>query len=185
MKHGGLALVAITLGVPSVLIVLTALGVSKLVIVFLAIPALALVWASAGICSFIWSVRSAVRKAWRRSFFALILPVILVFVALNPLQFLHACDRIGRTARFAVTKPAYDRQIAALPANQRPRLIVFTWDGFLSFSNGLLYDETDQIRLPRDRRSSDWLAQAGKTELICSYSADPLWDHYYFINFSC
>jgi hypothetical protein len=184
------ALVVIALGVPLALILLAAsfgmLGV------FLAIPIL-FIWVIAGIGSLIWSVCSAMRKAWGRSLMTSIPPIILLLVALNPLGFLYWCNHIAEVARFIASKPSYDQQIVALPANQRPGLVVFIWDGFLGLANGVLYDETDQVTLPPGHKSADWLAKARHTEvgaeladdLKCGYSVRPLWAHYYFASFWC
>ena len=123
-----------------------------------------------------------------------ILPIVLLLVALNPFGFLYVCDLIGEVARFVVLKSSYDRQVAALPANQRPGLVVFIWDGFLGAENGVLYDATDQVTLSPGQQSADWLARASHTELKaatgdesarCGYSVKPLWDHYYLAGFWC
>jgi hypothetical protein len=110
----------------------------------------------------------------------------VLLAALNPLGFLVTCSHIGDLARFIALKPSYDREIAALPANQRPGLVVFIWDSMLGgASSGVVYDETDQVRLPHGHKSADWLAKASHTELNCGYSVRPLWDHYYFAGMDC
>ena len=90
--------------------------------------------------------------------------------------FVRSCNYIGDVIHFIVAKPYYDRQIAALPADQRPRLVVFDWGGMVWASSGLVYDETDQVSLPRGspiRR----LAGAGepqRTELRRLWRSTPL-----------
>lgn len=187
-------LVVIALGVPLAPIALAASPVGGWGEMLLAVPIL-LVWVIAGITSLIWSVHSAMRQAWRRSLMTSILPIVLLLVALKPLGFLSACHHIGEVARFFGLKSSYDQQIAALPANQRPGLVVFIWDGFLGAENGVLYDETDQVTLPPGHKSADWLDRASHTELKaatqnppegnCGYSVRPLWDHYYLAGIWC
>jgi hypothetical protein len=185
-------LVVITVGVPLALIALAASPVGGFGEMLLAIPIL-FVWVIAGIGSLIWSVRSAMRKAWRRSLMTSIPPIILLLVALNPLGFLYWCNQIGVVARFIASKPSYDQQIAALPANERPALVVFIWDSFLGLENGVMYDETDQVALPPGHKSADWLARAGHTEVgnplahesKCGYFVRSLWAHYYLASFWC
>ena len=178
------------LGVPLALIMLFAsLGFGAL---FVAIP-ISFGWGLAGIGSLICCIRSAMRKAWRRSLLTAILPVTLLLVALNPLGFLYSCMYLGEIVRFSALKYSYDRIIADLPANERPGLVVFIWDGFLGASNGVLYDATDQVTLPPGHQSADWLARASHTELgaatqereHCGYSVQPLWAHYYRASFWC
>jgi hypothetical protein len=110
----------------------------------------------------------------------------LLIVAFDPVRFVRSCDHAGDVIHFIAMKSHYDRTIAALPADQRPRLAVFDWGGMSFASHGLVYDETDQVALPRGRQSADWLAQAGHTELTCEgYGVRPLWDHYYLADFPC
>jgi len=180
-------LVAIGLGVPLALVVLAAspLG-NNFFYVVIGIPALLFAWAIAGVGALIASVRSAMRRDWRRCAIASLLPIVLIVVALDPVRFVRACNHIGDVAHFIVAKPYYDRQIAALPAGEGPRLAVFNWGGMVWASFGVVYDETDQVSLPPDRQSADWRNRASHTELSCEgYGAQPLWDHYYLVSFAC
>jgi hypothetical protein len=180
-------LVAFGFGIPLALILFAAspLG-NNFFYVMLGIPALLLVWVIVGTISLMLCIRSAMRRAWKRSFITLILPIILVSVAVNPFGFVRSCNYLGDVAHFIVSKPYYDRIIAALPANQRPHLTVFNWGGMVWASQGLVYDETDQVSLPRGRQSAAWLAQARHSELSCEgYGVQPLWDHYYLASFPC
>jgi len=180
-------LVAIGLGVPLGLVVLAAspLGTNFFYVV-IGIPALLFAWAMAGVGALIVSVRSAMRKHWRQCAIASLLPIALIVVALDPVRFVRACNYIGDVAHFIAAKPFYDRQVAALPTGERPRLAVFDWGGMVWASFGVVYDESDQLSLPRDRRSADWLERASHTELSCEgYDAQPLWDHYYLVSFAC
>jgi hypothetical protein len=175
------------LGVPLALIALAAspLGTNFFYVV-VGIPALLFAWAIAGVGALIVGVRSAMRKDWRRCAIASALPIVLLVVAVDPIGFVRSCNHIGDVIHFIVAKPYYDRQIAALPVDRGPRLVVFDWGGMVWASSGLVYDETDQVALPRDRRSADWLAQASHSELSCEgYGVQPLWGHYYLADFPC
>jgi hypothetical protein len=178
---------AIGLGVPIALIVLAAspLGPNFFYVV-VGIPALLFLWVIAGLSALILSIRSAMKKEWRRCLLAAILPVVLLIVAFDPIRFVRSCDYVGDVIHFIAMRSYYDRKMAALPADQRPPLVVFDWGGMAFASHGLVYDETDQVSLPRRRQSVDWLAQAGRTELSCEgYGVQPLWDHYYLVDFPC
>ena len=98
---------------------------------------------------------------------ATILPVVLLIVAFDPVRFVRSCDYLGDVIHFIAMRSTYDRTIAALPADQRPRLAVFDWGGMSFASRGLVYDETDEVALPRGRQSHGWLAKASHTELSC------------------
>ena len=111
---------------------------------------------------------------------AAILAIFLYF------PFLHTCNYFGGALRFAATRSDYDRQVARLPANSKPRLVVFTWGGMIWASRGLVYDESDELSLPLGRQSAGWLARAGGSEFGCgNWQALPLWSHYYLVSFPC
>jgi hypothetical protein len=157
---------AIGIGVPIALIAFAASPLGpNFFYVLVGIPALLFLWVVAGLGALIVSIRSAMRKEWRRCVLAAILPVVLLIVAFDPVRFVRSCDYAGDVIHFIVMKSSYDRTISALPADQR--LVVFDWGGMSFASHGLVYDETDQVALPRGRQSGDWLAQAGHTELSC------------------
>jgi hypothetical protein len=180
-------LVAIGLAVPLALIVFAAspLG-TNFVYVIVGIPALLFAWVIAGVGALTVSIRSAMRKDWRRCVIASALPIALLVVAVDPIGFVRSCNYIGDVIHFIIAKPYYDREIAALPVDRRPGLVVFDWGGMVWASSGLVYDETDQVSLPRGRQSADWLAQASHSELSCEgYGIQPLWDHYYLASFPC
>jgi hypothetical protein len=154
--------------------------------VVVGIPALLFLWVIAGLAALIVTIRSAMQKEWRRCVLAAILPVILLIVAFDLVRFVRSCDYAGDVIHFLAMRSYYDRRIAALPADQRPPLFVFDWGGMSFASRGLVYDESDQIALPRGRQSPDWQAQASHTELSCEgYGVHALWDHYYLADFPC
>ena len=178
---------AIGLGVPIALVAFAAspLGPNFFYVV-VGIPVLLFLWVLAGLAALIVSIRSAMRKEWRRCVIAAILPVVLLVVAFDPVRFVRACNYVGDVIHFVAMRSVYDRRIAALPSDQRPLVVVFDWGGMSFASRGLVYDETDQVALPRGRQSADWLAQASRTELSCEgYGVRALWDHYYLADFPC
>jgi hypothetical protein len=180
-------LVGIGFCVPLALIVLAAspLG-TNFVYVVVGIPALLFVWAIAGLGAAIVSIRSAIRRQWRQCIVASTLPIVLLGVAFNPTGFVRFCNYLGDVSHFIIMKPRYDKAIAALPPDQRPRVVVFNWGGMVWASSGLVYDETDEVALAPGRQSAAWLAQASHSELGCGgYGIQSLWDHYYLASFPC
>jgi hypothetical protein len=178
---------AIGLGVPIALIAFAASPLGpNFFYVLVGIPALLFLWVIAGLGALIVSIWSAMQKEWRRCVLAAILPVVLLIVAFDPVRFVRSCDYAGDVIHFIAMKSYYDQTIAAIPADQHPRLVVFDWGGMSFASHGLVYDETDQVALPRGLQSPDWLAKASRTELSCEgYGVQALWDHYYLADFPC
>jgi hypothetical protein len=119
---------AIGLCVPIALIALAAspLGPNFFYVV-VGIPALLFLWVIGGLGAFIVSIHSAMQKKWRRCAIATILPAVLLIVAFDPIRFIRSCNYIGDVIHFIVMKSYYDQTIADLPADYRPRLVVFDW----------------------------------------------------------
>ena len=102
---------AIGFGVPIALIVFAASPLGPNFLYVLAgIPALLLLWVIAGLVALVVSVRSAMRKEWRRCVLAAILPVVLLIVAFDPVRFVRSCDYAGDVIHFLAMKSSYDRQ---------------------------------------------------------------------------
>ena len=124
-----------------------------------------------------WSKRSDTRTVVSA---AVIMAVITFFPVL------HACNYLGGALRFAMTRSIYDREVAFLPAEDKPHLAVFNWGGMIWSSRGVVYDESDEIVLPQGQQSAAWLDIARKSELGCGHwNENRLWDHYYLVSFPC
>jgi hypothetical protein len=177
---------------PAVLVVAVAMNLEDspygLLYDLFALPPLLLVWA-ASVAALTNACRSYLRSPFKchPRLAALAIPTASILASiyyLNPLGPWYAVRYAGQVIRFAALKPAYDREIAVLPRNPS-RLKVFDWGGALLIAwDGVIYDESDQITLPKDRRSSQWAGRydAELTELC---DAQPLWDHYYVGLFGC
>jgi hypothetical protein len=179
--------IVIGFAVPAALVALAASPLGQdFFYVVIGIPALLFVWVMAGLGALIVSLWAAIRRQWSRCLVASALPIVLIAVAFNPVGFVRFCNYLGDVAHFIVMKPYYDKAVAALPAGQGPHLAVFDWGGMAWASFGVVYDETDQVSLPRSRQSADWLARASHSELGCEgYGVEGLWDHYYLASFPC
>lgn len=151
-----------------------------------AISGMVIVWAVIGL----WSATLFIRCVRKRSGKQIILPGFLLvtsfLVALNLLPFLRGCNYLGAALRFAATRSYYDQQVALLPIGGGPRLAIFIWGGMLWASQGVVYDESDEIALPPGQQSAAWRANADLSELSCrSWDARRFWSHYYLVGFSC
>jgi hypothetical protein len=180
-------LVFVALGVPLALIILAAspFGLDFLYVV-IGIPALLLVWKLAGVYAAALSVRAAVQREWRQAIAASVLPLLALFVALDPHRLIYPCEYVGNVGRFVSMRLFYDISIAGLPTDGKPRLAEFDWDGIPSATFAVIYDESDQITLPRERQTAAWQQQA-KDQLSCEgYGVvQSFWAHYYLVTFPC
>jgi hypothetical protein len=88
--------------------------------------------------------------------------------------------------RFSFSRSYYDEQVALLPADHKPRLVVFVWGGMIWASRGIVYDESDELAMPPGKQSAVWQEKARHSELSCGkWDARRLWSHYYLVGFPC
>ena len=151
---------------------------------FLALP-LSAVWVLIAGLSTVWFVQLVRQRAWQRSILALIPPAAML---LDPQALISVPMHVGDVIHFVREKPSYDRQVAALARNGS-RFGEFNWGGMLFGSSGVVFDETDEMSLPKARRSAAWQARMKDTDLMCGGTdvggISPLWAHYYLAGFGC
>ncbi len=109
--------------------------------------------------SIIWN---AMRGRWRRAVSAAIAPL----TAVAPMV---VCYQFGITPtwlRFQLSRTYFEREVAlAAATNDAPRLRAFAWGetGGAAVANifhTLVFDESDEISLPPERRSASWVERA-------------------------
>jgi hypothetical protein len=150
------------------------------------LPSLVIVWAVIGVWSTVLYIRYALRRAHKQSRLPGVLMVASILVAFNFFPLVRGCNYLGGALRFFVTRSYYDRQVALLPADDKPRLAVFNWGGMIWASRGLVYDESDEIAMPPGQQSTRWQDKTRGGELSCGkWDARRLWSHYYLVGFPC
>jgi len=151
----------------------------------LGIPALLVFSALAALLAMFGMVESLRAHARRRALSFAILPAIVLANALAPFVFVRHCNFAGDTIHFEVMREHYQHVVDALPKTGQPKLVIFDWGGMVWASQGVVYDESDEVVLPPAKQSSGWRARAGKTELGCGYGATPMGGHFYLADFAC
>ncbi len=86
-------------------------------------------------------------------------------------------------------RPWYDQQVARLPKNGK-RYAEFSWGGMTYASQGVVYDETDEVRWSPGSQSAAWRRRLKDTDLTCGGAepigeVKPLGGHYYLTTFGC
>ena len=131
--------------------------------------------------AFIWLRQ----RAWRRFLSAIVFPVVTLVAFLNVDASRLAIRTGGEFIHFGVVLPFYWAEIAKLPTDQGPRLKYFNWEGWMSISFGVLYDESDEVEKHSTDRSAAWNARADK-QLDCEIIGGmPLGGHFYLIELGC
>ena len=155
-------------------------GLVSLILVYL-------LWWGAAIVVFIVILIWLCRRQWRRAASAVVLPASVLAAVLN----LHFVGRAtiwtGDRLELLAMLPTYSREIANLPRKEGPRIAAFLWRD-LNFGFGLahgyeflVYDESDEIALPAEKRSTAWNENAG-SDLECRLTGvDHVFGHYYFV----
>jgi hypothetical protein len=151
----------------------------------LGIPMLLLIWALAAILALLGMIGSLHARAWHRAISFAILPAIVLANAPAPFVFIRFCNLAGDTLHFEIMREHYQRVVDSLPETREPKLVVFEWGGMVWISDGVVYDESDEVARPAARQSAAWHARAAKTELGCGYNIISMGGHFYLANFAC
>lgn len=155
---------------------LVALTVRAITPLWLAVPAWALVAA----------VRRAQARAYAAAALAALIPAIAVAVpGYGPF--------LGVYLRFQTERPGYAARIDAAWAGRadpdiaaRPSVIAFfPWRTSAAGSFGVVYDESDAIAEPLERRQALWRQRAVPPTLLCEGRVRPLGGHFYSAGFNC
>ena len=178
---------AIAFGVPAAIILCRASPIGPVFLyVTIGIPALLLILAGAAVLATIVAAISARMGRWRRVVSCLVLPVVVLANVPGPFALVRYCNGIGNMIHFEVMRDHYLSKIKSLPDTGEPKLVVINWGGMIWASNGVVYDESDEVVLPPSRRSLGWTTRAGTTELSCEgYSITPMGSHFYLADFPC
>lgn len=150
---------------------------------------LLLMWGAAAVVALGFALWSAHRGRWHAAIATAMLPLSLVISLLNLGALWQFSMGAGEAIHFRLARRSYLSEIAALPANERPRLAVFVLseDGWLGISNLhlVVYDESDEVALPEERRSAAWKKRAARTPLQFGIGyLRPLGDHFYIVRIS-
>jgi hypothetical protein len=115
------------------------------------------------------------------------------FVACYVLYLIPPINFYEVSFRFFRNKQEYISNIKS-DKSDYPKFIVFNWGEYAGFPAGgvwedLIYDETDQIGLPPEKRSLAWTAShGGYTTLAlpnCKIHIIPLEEHFFYLNQVC
>lgn len=128
-----------------------------------------------------------VKRRWWPGLIVLIFPAAIF---LHGSQIVHSMVDAGDVIRFVMLKPTYDARVATQNGNDTSPVLEFNWGGMNFASDGVVYDRSDEISLPKNRRSASWQNRERNTDLMCGeedlvYGVRPLWDHYYLAGFGC
>lgn len=92
----------------------------------------------------------------------------------------------SQLAHFSTMKRTYDADVAALPPRSA-HLKLFVWEMDPVGGTGVVYDRSDDIALPHNRRPKNWpLGEAqypAALEELCRI--EPVGSHYYIVSFGC
>jgi hypothetical protein len=150
------------------------------------IPALMALWCLAAFVASVIALVALVRRRWRYALTACIVPMAVTAAALQPFTFIHLTNRLGDAVHFVLMRSSYVARIETMPARGQPRFVVFNRGGMVWASNGVVYDESDEVALPRDRQSQAARRRFDRSELGCgNYTVQSLGAHFYAADFSC
>jgi len=143
-------------------------------------------WALLAFIAFVGAMISAVRRRWLRALSLTLFPLSVLVAYLNFMSMWGFAIETGEYIHFRAKRAAYLAEIAKLPKDKGPRLLIIHWGGFLGSYRDVVYDESDEIALPEKERSATWKKRAEGTELACEVvRARPVGNHIYITDIAC
>jgi len=163
----------------------TPLG-SDFLYVVLGVPGILLFWILAAVTALVVAIRSASSRRWRVLLSSAVLPAVVLMAAAQPKASIRLVNLTGDLLHFQIVRARYSAEIARMPPAAEPRLVIFDWGGWAGISNGVVYDESDEVALPARQQSSAWKARAHSTELGCAaFAVHAIGRHFYLADFIC
>jgi hypothetical protein len=144
-----------------------------------------LLWIVTLVISVVAAMRSVSRE---RSYIGLLIPLIPIFIFATSLFAIPYAQYPRDYWRFQSRRSSYDAAVARLPRNGH-RFLEFSWGGMVFASDGVVYDETDEIGLPFGLQSKAWKKRV-PFDITCGGDGPvgevlPLGQHYYVVGFGC
>jgi hypothetical protein len=144
-----------------------------------------LFWGLSASVALVFAIDFAAKRNWLRVSAMLPLPLTIILAIANFGGLWRAGQIAGDYVHFYVMRPIYLREISKLPSDG-PRLVVYNWGGLLPLvSHGVAYDESDEVGLPKEKRSAAWQDRANRTDAECIVGDTPLGSHFYLVNLDC
>lgn len=133
------------------------------------------------------SVKSLFERNIRKSASVALIPAFVALWFNFPKLFISEPQYIVSYIRFIANKNEYMSVVDALPKNKEPRYAVFSWGGFFTNPIQLIFDESDELSLPTERRSNAWWERIGENSefKVCKHDARKLYSHFYVVGFNC
>lgn len=149
-----------------------------------------LFWGLSAALALVFVIDFTIKQDWLRASAMLPLPLTVVLAivtaSFNTDFAIYVINRARDDFQLLVMLPTYSREIANLPHQDRPRIATFLWRDLNGFGLALgyeflVYDESDEIALPAEKRSAVWKKSAG-SDLECKLTGVyHAFGHYYFV----
>jgi hypothetical protein len=144
-----------------------------------------LAWLAIAAVSAMIAILAGLHGDWRRVASWGVVPLMIGFGAVHHNYVRAYTNLAGDVLNFAVRLPFYRAQIAESPEGT-PKLLVFNRGGMIWASSGVVYDDSDEVRLPVGQQSPAWKVRAKHNELGCGgFYVTPLFGHFYLAEFPC
>lgn len=94
---------------------------------------------------------------------------------------------VAYSIKLGLNEEQYLKEIMVVQADSDGyRYKAFDWGGFMLNPVDLIYDESDELALPPERRSKAWWKKVERSEFVaCTHSAKKLKAHFYVVRFGC
>ncbi|MGO8866486.1 MAG: hypothetical protein ACLQME_08300 [Alphaproteobacteria bacterium] len=142
-------------------------------------------WVFVALIALVVAVILAIGRRWLEALSLALFPLAVLVAFLNFMSMWGFAVQTGEYIHFRVKRAAYLADIAKLAMDKGPRLAIFDWGGFAG-SHAVVYDESDEIMLSKEKRSEAWKERIAGTELACGVvAAEPVGRHFYIVRIGC
>jgi hypothetical protein len=145
-------------------------------------PLLVLLWGISAFYFLVLAIACAIERAWRLLLSVLVLPLTTLIAFLNLGLVWRTASWAGLELHLSIMRPFYLHELSNIPTGE-PRLMFFKWWGGITHTDGLVYDEGDEIA--SGHRSQAWQKKAAQAGFPCDALYAPLGNHFYYITMRC
>ncbi|HXQ68613.1 MAG TPA: hypothetical protein VN980_18745 [Alphaproteobacteria bacterium] len=143
-------------------------------------------WAFVALIALVVAVILAIERRWLGALSLALFPLAVLVTFLNFMSVWGFATQTGEYIHFRAKRAAYLADIAKLPTDKGPRLVVIHWGGFLGSYRAVVYDESDEVVLSEEKRSAVWKKRTERTELACEVvHAESVGIHFYIVRIAC
>lgn len=132
-------------------------------------------------------IQRVARKRYRSAFSPILSVFLLILVSGIPFVSGGFARDTGRYFKFALNSAEYLKEVKLQPPDEKGlRFKEFSWGTFMMKPVTLVYDDSDEVASPKEKRSAYWLEKRSDSSFVqCQYEVKEMGTHFYVVDFGC